>query len=177
MCDISAQMAEILAVFMALQIAEEGCEKLAKVERPGMVVVYSSARDALPRIQEGDLKMLSGGRMPKAGGVRVVEAGLVAAHQSSTSGVEVEFRWVSDECEVGGTFEGPRAANEGAKHIPPLRGPDAFIKDAQAEYKRKQKANFRRMGKGVAKQEAEREAKRKRNTEILRSQYEGLAIY
>ena len=63
-----------MAVAMALKIAKDECEKLAGIERPSKVVVYSSARDALLRIQELNFAMLSGVRMVKAG-VRVIEAG------------------------------------------------------------------------------------------------------
>jgi hypothetical protein len=74
MDEIDTQMAEYLAVAMALKVAKDECDKLAKIEMPSKVVVYSNASDALLRMQELNFVMRSGVRMVKAG-VRVVEAG------------------------------------------------------------------------------------------------------
>jgi hypothetical protein len=153
MDEVDTQIAEVLAVAMALRIAKDECDKLAGMERPSKVVVYSSARDALIRIQESDFVTLSGVRMAKAG-VRVVEAGLVAAHFVRKLGIEVELRWIPDGCEIDSALESNRAANEGAKYKPPCKGPDAFIKDVQADYKRKKKAKLRKKEAKQRKQSA-----------------------
>lgn len=92
---VDPQIAEILAVAMALKIAKYECNKLAEIERPSKVVIYSSAKDALLGIQESTYVMLSGVRMPKAA-VRVVEAGLVAAYFLRNLEVEVELQWFPD---------------------------------------------------------------------------------
>jgi hypothetical protein len=143
MDEVDTQMAEILAVAMALKIAEDECDKLAEMERPSKVVIYSSARDALMRIHGSNFITLSGVRMVKAG-VRVAKAGLVAAHFLKKLGIEVELRWIPEGCEIDGALESNRAATEGAKYTPPPKRPDAFIKDVQADCKRKQKARLRR---------------------------------
>jgi hypothetical protein len=52
MDEMDTQMAEFLAVAMALQVAKGECDKLAWSEAPSKVVIYSSARDALLRMQE-----------------------------------------------------------------------------------------------------------------------------
>lgn len=140
---VDPQIAEILAVAMALKIAKYECDKLAEIERPSKVVIYSSAKDALLGIQESTYVMLSGVRMPKAA-VRVVEAGLVAAYFLRKLEVEVELQWFPDGCETEGALESSRAACEGAKYTRPLKGPDAFIMDVQAENKRKKKRRLRR---------------------------------
>ena len=59
-------------------------------------------------------------------------------------GIEVELRLIPDECEIDGAFESNRAASEGTKYSPPAKGPDAFIKDVQADYKLKRKAKLRK---------------------------------
>ena len=153
MQEVDTQMAEILAVAMALKIAKDECDKLAEIERPSKVVVYSSARDALLRIRESSFIMLSEVRIVKAG-VRVVEAGLVAAYFVRKLGIEVEMRWIRDGCEIDGALESNRAASEGAKYTPPSKGPDAFIKDVQADYKLKRKAKLRKKEAKRKKQDA-----------------------
>jgi hypothetical protein len=151
MDEVDTQMAEILAVAMALRIAKDECDKLAETERPSKVVIYSSARDALMRFHGSSFVTLSGVRMVKAG-VRVAKAGLVAVHFLKKLGIEVELRWIPEGCEIDGTLESNRAATEGAKYKPPSKGPDAFIKDVQADYKRKQKAKLRRKEAKLLKQ-------------------------
>ncbi|RDW77897.1 hypothetical protein BP5796_05749 [Coleophoma crateriformis] len=143
MDEVDIQMAEILAVAMALKIAKDECDKLtlAGTERPSKVVVYSSSIDALLRIRESNFPNLSGVRMAKAG-IRVIKANLVAAYFVRTLGIEVELRWIPDGCEIDRALESNRAASEGAKYKPPPTGPDAFIKDIQAVYERKEKANL-----------------------------------
>jgi hypothetical protein len=139
MRDVNAQMAETLAVGLALRIAKDECEKLAKMERP------SSAKDALLRIQGSDFVILSGGvGMPKVG-VRMVQVGLVAAHIVRNLGIELELRWIPDGCEIDGVTEANHAAVESAKYRPPPKGPhDAFIRDVQEDYKKKRKAKLRK---------------------------------
>ena len=146
-------MAEILAVAMSLKITKDECDKLAKIKRPSKVVVYSSARDAILRFRESSFIMLSGVRIVKAG-VRVVEAGLVAAYFVRKLGIEVEIRWIPDRCEIDSALESNRATSEGAKHTPPPKGPDGFIKDVQADYKLKRKAKLRKKEAKRRKQDA-----------------------
>ena len=47
---VDAQMAEILAVAMALKIAKDEIEKIGGKEKPSRVVVSSSSREALLRV-------------------------------------------------------------------------------------------------------------------------------
>jgi hypothetical protein len=143
MREVSIQIAEILALAMALRIAREECEKLDVSNRPSKVVFCSSARNALVRIQESDFVTLSGVRMPKAG-VRMGDVGLVAANFLKELGIEVELRWIPDGCETEGALESNCAAFEGAKFEPPSKGPEAFVKDVQDEYKRRLKAKLRK---------------------------------
>lgn len=150
---VHPQIAQTLAVAMALKIAKHECDKLAEIERPSIVVIYSSAKDALLGIQESTYVMLSGVRMPKAA-VRVVEAGLVAAYFLRKLEVEVELQWFPDGCETEAALESNRAACEGAKYTRPLKGPDAFIMDVQAANKRKKKRRLRRIEAKERKQEA-----------------------
>jgi hypothetical protein len=152
---VDLQIAEILAVAMALKIAKSECHKLSEIERPSKVVIFSSAKDALLGIQEPTHVMLSGVRMPKAA-VRVVEAGLVAAYLLRKLEVEVELQWFPDGCETEGALESNRAACEGAKYTRPLKGPDAFIMDVQAENKRKKKLRLRMMEAKERKQVTDR---------------------
>lgn len=140
-------VAEILAVAMALQIAKEKCDELSCPERPWKVVVYSCSRDALLQMQHWSNDTTSArGKMIKAAS-KVVERGLVAAHFLSELGIEVELRWIPNGCDTDGVLEAIYAANEGVKHKPATRGPDAFIKDVQAEYKRKRTIRQRREAK------------------------------
>jgi hypothetical protein len=60
-------MTELLAVAVTLKVAKDECEKLAGTEMPAKVVVYSSAKDALLRMQESNFVTASRVRMVKAG--------------------------------------------------------------------------------------------------------------
>ena len=68
--------------------------------------------------------------------------------------MQVELRWILDGREIDGALESNRAACEGAKYESPPKGPDAFIKNVQADYKLKRKAKLRK-----------KEAKRKNKTQ------------
>jgi hypothetical protein len=59
-------------------------------------------------------------------------------------GIEVELRWIPDGCEIDGALESNHASSEAAQYKPPPKGPDAFIKDVQADYKRKRKSKLRK---------------------------------
>jgi hypothetical protein len=124
---------------------------------PSKVVVSSSARDALLRMQELDFVILSGVRMVRAG-LRVITAGLVAVHFMRKLGIEVELRWILDGREIDGALESNCAACEGAKYESPPKGPDAFIKNVQADYELKRKAKLRRKSE-LRKKEAKRKNK------------------
>jgi hypothetical protein len=156
MREVESETAEILAVALALQIAKEKCDEFEKSERPSRVVVYSCSIDALRRIQHWfDETTSARGKLIKAA-ARVAERGLVAAHFLSEGGIEVELRWIPSGCDTDGVLEAIYAANEGIKHKPAPRGPDAFIKDVQAAYKRKKKMRQRREAKReLRKKEAE----------------------
>jgi len=147
MRDIDDTTVVILALAMALKIAGEKCGELKYGERPARVLVYSCSSDALRGMQRSDSKNTtaeeSGGKMSKAAR-RVVDTALVAAHELKEMGIEVELRWIPDGCDVEGFEEAVCAAGEGVKHVPPTRGPDAFIRDIQAEYKRKSEKRRRR---------------------------------
>jgi hypothetical protein len=151
--EVDTQMVKILAVAMALRVAKDECDKLAETERPSKVVIYSSSREALMRIHGSNFITLSGVRMVKAG-VRVAKDGLVAEHFLNKLGIGEELEWIPDGCEIDGAHESARAATEGAKYKPPPKGPDAFIKDVQADYKRKQKVRRRRQEAKQRKREA-----------------------
>jgi hypothetical protein len=160
---VDAQMAELLAAASALRIAKEKCEELGESERPSKVVVYSSSNDALVRIQEGKYIFYGDARMPKAG-VKIVERGLVAAHLLRKLGIEVKLRWAPEGFEIDGLDEVNYAASEGAKYIPPAKGPDAFIKDIQGNYERREKAKARRKERKLRKKREKEATKRARGT-------------
>lgn len=142
MRETNAQVAEILAVSMALQIAKDECYKLETTERPSMVVVYSCSKDALLRMRESRFT-------PSLGG-KVVKAGVVAAHFLRELGIDVELRWIPARFKVVGAVESRNAARDGAKYKPPpQKGPDAFIREVQGTSKHAARAKRRKDARGM----------------------------